>query len=290
MPDPRRTTIFSLGLRLGPAIAGCLPHWSTDLAALPLGRLLCWLSPGRRNAVRANLRHALPRAPARVIDRLTRRTFVNFTRCLMDLARLSTMNPARLRSMVAPDRPDPLARALVMQRGALVLTLHLGNWDLAGAYLAARGLPVSALVEPTPAHLLAFFTRQREATGMRTYTLDQTPLALLETVRRNRILAVLADRDVLGNGKPVRFFDGLRRIPARLADFIVRARIPVVFGYLVLTGAGPRRRYRMVIHEPATFRRAGDFEEFMLRRYEEAIRRYPDQWFAFRPDWMENAA
>ncbi len=282
--------IYTLGLRLGPVIAGCLPHWSADLAAAALGWMFCWLSPGRRNTVRTNLRHALPGLSPCDINRLTRRTFVNFMRCLMDLVRLTTMNPARVRSMVIGDRSDHLVQALALRRGALVLTLHLGNWDFAGAYLAARGFPVTAIVEPIPAHMLAFFTRHRESTGMRTYTVDQTPFALLEAVRRNRILAVLADRDVLGTGKPVRLFDGMRRIPTRLGDFIVRTRMPVVFGCFVLAGAGPRRRYRIKTDEPVTFTRPADFEEFMLRRYEETIRRYPDQWFAFQPDWMEHAA
>lgn len=282
--------ILQLGLRAAAVLFSALPLDWLDLIARLAGGLFFLLSSNRRQTVRVNLRRVLPAETTQRINQLTRRTFVNFIHCFLDLIKLTALKPHRICSLVTGDPHPTLNRARSQQRGVVVLTLHLGNWDLAGVYLAACGYPVIALVEPTPKAVLDFFTSIRECTGMRTYPLRQAAAALQDTMRHNGLLALVADRDISGQGRPVRLFQSLRRIPGRLPEFIVRSRLPVIFGYLALNPAGGETRYRMVVQEPTCFSNTADFERFLIRNFESTIRQYPDQWFVFQNEWLENAA
>jgi len=122
---------------------------------------------------------------------------------------------------------------------------------------------------------------------MRTFTLRKSAYAFLDSIRHNRVLAVVGDRDILKNGKSVKFFNGIRKIPANLSEIIARKHIPVTFGYLAFNPKGSKRRYLAVVHTPESFDTAAEFERFMIRKFEETIRRYPDQWLALQPEWFD---
>ena len=270
-------------------IASLTPMKLSDALVTALGHLSYYLTPNVRATIRTNLRHALhdESLSPRRLDRYVRRTYVNYSLRLADFYRLNTLPAARLIQMVEDINVDNIDRALAQGRGVIMLTLHLGNWDFAGAYLAARGYPINALVEETDREILELFTRHRETTGMRTFTLRRSAYAFLDSIRHNRVLAVVGDRDILKNGKSVKFFNGIRKIPANLSEIIARKRIPVTFGYLAFNPKGSKRRYRGVVHTPESFDTAAEFERFMIRKFEETIKRYPDQWLAFQPEWLD---
>ncbi|UCD19024.1 MAG: hypothetical protein JSU64_06250, partial [candidate division WOR-3 bacterium] len=106
-------------------------------------------------------------------------------------------------------------------------------------------------------------------------------------MKKNRVLAILGDRDVVGNGVPVQFFSGRRKIPKGLGEIIIKKRLPVVFGYMVLDPSR-KKRYLGVI-EPVRFftESAEEFNACIVRKFEEFIRLYPDQWICFHPEWLE---
>jgi lauroyl/myristoyl acyltransferase len=271
-------------------IVSLMPQKLCDALSDTVALIYYWLTPASRAVIRANLRHALhAELPStKQIDRLVRQTYFNYARRLTDFYRLTTMSRERIIRMVEDIGIDNIDRALVQKKGVVMLTLHLGNWDYAGAYLAARGYPMNALVEEMDPAILKLLTRHREATGMRTFTLRKSAYAFLDAIRNNRVLAVVGDRDIMKNGKTVKFFNGRRKIPANLSEIIVRKRIPVTFGYLAFNPKGSKWRYRGVVHEPESFDRADEFESFMIDKFEETIRRHPDQWLALQSEWLED--
>jgi KDO2-lipid IV(A) lauroyltransferase len=276
-------------LKFGVIMTYLLPLKLCDWIAATLGRLFYYLAPVQRGYISANLRHAFhdQNLPPKLFDRYVHRTFANYARCLVDFYRLGTLPRARVPLVVEGVNVENLGRALASKRGAIMLTLHLGNWDYAGAYLAACGYPMNALVEEIEPKVLDFYTRCREATGMRTFPLGKSAFAFLDAIRNNRALAIVGDRDILKNGKTVKFFDGWRKIPANLGSIIARKKIPVVFGYLALNPGDRKKRYVGVVHDPEVFETAEEFERFMVRKFEETIKRYPDQWFVLQPEWRE---
>ncbi len=121
---------------------------------------------------------------------------------------------------------------------------------------------------------------------MKTFPVGRSPYAFIDTIKNNRVLAVLADRDITKSGITVDFFSGKRSMPRGLADIIIKKKIPVLFGHMVFVSG--TYRYCGYIEPPLFFEGTSDeLNRLMVRKFEGFIRKYPDQWFVFHPEWLE---
>lgn len=274
--------------KAGIGLARILPLKIADRIAAGLGLLFCYLNKRKRGYIKKNLEYIFhdQRLDRRVLNEYVKRTFINFARAMVDFLRLSHLD--RDDFDVEPVGIEHAQEALQYNRGCVLLTLHLGNWDYAGAYLAANDVPMSALVEMTEPEMYELYTSHRERTGMVTFPLDKAGYAFLHAIKNNRVLAVLADRDIMHNGVTVDFFSGKRKIPRGLAEIVIRRKMPVVVAYIAFNPKSRKQRYIGVVEEPLVFSGTSEeFQKFMVSRFEEIIRRYPDQWFVFHPEWLE---
>ena len=109
------------------------------------GRLLHALLPIRRRVMHENLRHVFgERAPASEIVRLAQAHYAHLWRLLAELVRFRFLSPTRKRALARVENLEALARVLHAGRGALILTGHFGNWEVAtvagiGSYPEVRG-------------------------------------------------------------------------------------------------------------------------------------------------------
>jgi KDO2-lipid IV(A) lauroyltransferase len=280
--------IVALLQKIGIMLVGILPSKLTDWLAVHIGRVCSVFLKQKRAYIHANLMHILADRSIgdHDVEGLVTRTFTKFALAMVDFFRLGSID--REGFDVECLGFDHIGKALSQKRGCVLVTAHVGNWDYAGAYLAANGVPMNALVEITDQEMFRIYTAHREHTGMRTYTLAQAGYAFLNTIKENRVLAVLADRDIMDTGIEVTFFNAKRKIPEGLGRIIIKRNIPVVFAYMVLHPDPHRNRYLGVIEAPRTF--GNDirlFHGWLIRKLEEVIRRYPDQWFVFHPEWIE---
>ena len=274
----------------GVRITRLIPVKLADKIAIYAGLVYCYLSKRKRDYIIDNLKHifADETIAQEQMNFLVKRTFMNFARTMTDFFRLAYMSKQNIVESSDCIGYENVKEALSLGRGCVLITLHLGNWDYAGAYLAARNVPMTALVEETDAEMLTLYTKHRESTGMITYPVNRAGYAFLDIIRNNRVLAVLADRDVAKNGIPIDFFSGKRMIPKGLSNIIIKKKIPVVFAYMVLNNAKSRARYLGVIEKPVIYEcKPDDFNRLMVDRFESFIKKYPPQWFVFHPEWIE---
>jgi KDO2-lipid IV(A) lauroyltransferase len=274
-------------LKFTELVIRCIPWKLADRMAVLLAQLFCRFSKGGRINILNNLQHNFHDQQARPVGlkRYITHTFVTYGRTMLDFLRLGFISADDFN--VEMHGIENLDKALEHGRGCVLLTMHIGNWDYAGSYLATRGVPMSALVEETEPEMYQFYTKHRERLGMKTFPLSKAGFAFLHTIKNNRVLAVLGDRDILKNGVTVDFFDGRRNIPRGLGDIVIRRKLPVLFGYMVLHPKRGQYRYLGVIEPPVFFR--GTIEEFnrtMVAKFEEFISQYPDQWMLFKSDWV----
>ncbi len=276
-------------LRLATLLVKVLPSKLSDKIAVLIGRFFCLILKERRGYILKNLYYIFPeyRRKRSIIIKLTKRTFENFALCMVDFLKLGFINKERIVEEVRAVNLKNLTQALSYRKGGVLLTLHIGNWDYAGAYLSAMGFPMLALVEETEHEMFKFYTRNRERTGLKTYPLSKSAYAFIDIIKNNRILAVLADRDITKQGIVVNFFSGKRRIPHNLGEIVVKKRLPVLFGYMVLDHSNGKKRYLGVVEPPVFFTGVDEFNRFMVKKFEETIKKYPDQWFVFQPEWID---
>lgn len=262
------------------------PWWWRRWSPAAIGAIFYGVLPAKRRIVRDNLRRI---TGGRAQESLTLGTFVNFARCLTDS--LEAAGPRPPEFDVESHGEDILRDALAAGRGGVMVTAHLGNWELVGRLVRRKGVPITvAMAHERNQSVHEFVERQRGQEGVQIAYTDGGAFAaldLLRVLRDNRILAIQLDRPTGGDGDRVLPFFG---VPTRfpLGPFLLAqaASAPILPVYTVLVG---HHRYRVEQATLGTIPRRGGVaaaEEGLarvVRHFEDAIRLYPDQWFHFTP-------
>jgi len=209
---------------------------------------------------------------------------------ILDLLRVPVLR-RRVTALVEID-PREVDRLMAQGRGVVVVTGHIGNHDLAGVYMAASGYPISAVVEPVPGGWAKTFNRYRGATAMETIPIYDRK-AMVAALDRHRLLALVSDRDLTGNGILCPAFDSCRYYPRGAAAYSLRLSTPLIVAAMVFQHERGRRPYRMV-YKSVEFTPTGNLDEdvpalvrLMAAELNSLISRFPDQWLVFRAGWQE---
>lgn len=256
-----------------------------------IGDLYYLFSRKSKRAVRSNLARVLGKDPSSPeVVRASRRTFRNFGKYLADFFIGGVKPVETLLSFVTIHGLENVGRALERGKGAILLSAHLGNWELGGMLIAASGYPVTAVaLAHEQARVNELFNAQRRAKGMNVVPVDSAALrACFRALRRNECVAMLGDRDTTSAGVEEEFFGERTLVPKGPAAIAVATGCGVVPGCLVRERDD---RCALIIDEPL-FPPGGPSEEaeavmrrMLLRKIEDYIRRWPDQWFLFYPVW-----
>jgi lauroyl/myristoyl acyltransferase len=249
------------------------------------------LATNRRQIVMENLLPVFA-GDERAARHATWRLFRNFGIKIADLLRYESGSQVEplFRELPARDAfPIPAGR------GALLLTVHLGNWEFGAPLLRKLGvnLLVITLAEPGRG-FTELRERARQRWGIETLVIGQDAFAFVEVLKRlqaGAVIALLVDRPPPGSGVEVELFDRPFQASvsaAELARASGCALLPVAIPW---TQAG----YEIVTPPEITYDRAalGDREarraltQEILRAFAPLIRQHPDQWFHFVPIWPE---
>ena len=167
---------------------------------------------------------------------------------------------------------------------------HLGGWDVGGAWLVRQGFPLTVVVEPLePPELFDWFADLRQALGIKVIPLGPgAGTAVLRALRANQVVALLCDRDIAGGGVEVEFFGERTTLPGGPATLACAPAPPLLPTAVYFDGHGPPRR-----RPPAGARRApgrirddvARITQALAHELEDLIRRAPEQWHLFQPNW-----
>ncbi len=246
----------------------------------------------RRRIILDNLAHIVPDESPATRRRLARRTFRNLAAAAADLFRLPSIPLEQVRALMELRGREHLDAALAAGKGVIIVTAHLGPYELGGAWLAAVGYPVHAMVEdlaPAVADALATY---RRASGMQLIPMRQGIREAYRLLGEGRIVVLVADR-VIGDGRTaitLPFCDGSRPIPTGPAACSIATGAPILVGHVI---ENPARapRYLATIDPPLLPAGRGDEERLRLtrqitERLSAAVQAHPDQWYVFQPQWV----
>lgn len=239
--------------------------------------------------IRRHLRRAGVQEAA--LDRATRDAFASYGRYWMELFRLGCQTPAEIIEgfdVVGYERIDA---ALERGKGAILALPHLGGFDFAGAFLAARGAAPIVVVEALePAALFDWFVSVRDRVGMTVIGLDENAgTRVAQALRDNRVVCLLADRDIAGDGVEVDFFGERTTMPAGPAVLALRTGAALMTASCYFT---PHGGHNATISTPIVVQREGTLRADVARitqqladEFEELIRASPEQWHLMQPNW-----
>ncbi|MDP8975754.1 MAG: phosphatidylinositol mannoside acyltransferase [Actinomycetota bacterium] len=278
--------------RLASTVVRALPGRVTAAAERPLGAALTMALPARRRLVASHLRRVHgPGLVGAELQAEVRRAFESYVRYWIESFRLPALPRAEIRARMWAQGLEHLDAALARGRGAILALPHLGGWDFGGAWLATQGHPLTVVVEPVqPPGLLEWFTALRSEVGLTVVPLGpDAGSEVLRALRANRAVALLADRHVGGSGVEVEFFGERTTLPAGPVTLALRAGAAVLPTAVYFEG---RYGHMGLIRPPLVLDRSGSLRHDVARltselahELEVLIRRAPDQWHMFQPNW-----
>jgi KDO2-lipid IV(A) lauroyltransferase len=180
-----------------------------------------------------NLRQVVgPAMPEAEFDRLVRAGLRSYARYWLEAFRLPAVGRDEILRTFRLENEETLAAEVAAGRGVVVALPHAGNWDLAGAWVAAKGWPITTVAERLrPERLYERFLAFRRSLGMEILPLtggDRPALDVLEErVRAGGVVPLLADRDLSARGVEVGFFGGRTRMPPGPALLALRTGAPL---------------------------------------------------------------
>jgi len=243
----------------------------------------------RRDA-QAALQRSYPEQSAAAIRDLVRRMYVHLVRNGLDLCRVGVMNDAELRAAADLEGWAHLEAALARGRGALILTAHLGNWDLLCTLTPTWGYPLTIITKNLrQAGLNRFWMQSRERFGLRFVPAHRSFRACLKALRKNELVGFVLDQNMIDReGVFVDFFGRPACTTPGLAYLAAQSGAPVVPVFL-LRGADGRHHGRILpLLEPPPDR-APDTIRAATQQYtriiEDAIREHPEQWIWLHRRW-----
>jgi Kdo2-lipid IVA lauroyltransferase/acyltransferase len=272
------------------AVVAALPEQMADRVGAGIGTLLHWPLRIRLATVAANLRAAFPEASAGWISRTTRRAYQHLGREAAAMVRLARATPADVIERTELVGWEEFLAAVKGGRGVVVAAGHFGNWEIAAAAAAARGVPVSAIVQRQSNPLIfARIQERRHRLGVHTIERGDAPRQVPRALRAGHAVGVVIDQDARRSGVWVPFFGIPSSTSRGAALFSLRFETPL-FSISGLRLPGDVR-YR-VRFERVVPRRTGDLGADVIAltaeltaRLEAMVRQHPEQYFWFHRRW-----
>ncbi len=247
------------------------------------------LSKTDREAVRANLEIILntDKVPAGTV----RNVFRDFGKYLADFFTMTNrIDKKFIKESVQISGIEYLNEVLRKGKGGIILSAHLGNWEMGGSVLSLLGYPLSVVaLSHKDGRVNTFFNSKREFFGT---IVIQTNVALrrcLTHLKRNRLVAILGDRDFGHHGLTMDFLGRKAIIPSGAAFFALKTGAPIIPAFFLRT---PKDNFYINFEEPIyppslngktiSDQEIKDFIKKYLPLIEKRIRQNPSQWLVFR--------
>ena len=277
--------------RLAIWLATRLPQWLVYFTAGAIAEFNFAFNTRSRRGVYSNQARALPAGISSFRRwRCARAAFRNFAYSVVDFFRLPMMNPQNLDRFVAGINGwEHVRAAMDAGKGGIFVTVHMGSWELGGAYMGMRGVPLTVAALPHQDHRIdQIFLESRLASGMEIVQLGGALRKLQDAVARGRFIGLVADRDVSGHGPRLPFFGEDTRMPIGHVSLALStgAWILPVCIYRQPDGRSFIEIRPPVIPDPAV-NAPEDLARQSLYVLEEFIRARPEQWSSFFDLWHE---
>jgi KDO2-lipid IV(A) lauroyltransferase len=220
-------------------------------------------------------------------DDLTHAAFAHFGQCLVEFLRGPALAGRDLDTLVRCDGWEHMERARRDKNGSvIILSAHLGNWEILGRWLAHKGLPLTVVArEPEAPPLAVYMRRMREGAGFAVLSKGKSARELLAVLRRGEAIFLMPDQN--SGDVFVPFFGVPAGTVAGPASLALHTGAPILPVYCLREKDGS---FRVLIQPPVPVETSGDRDADVARimtamnaRLEGVIRDYPDQWL-----WLHN--
>lgn len=222
--------------------------------------------------------------------RIVRRSFQNLGKNLIEFIRFPHTSSKKNREIVTFEGKAHIDVALAQGKGAIILTGHFGNWELLAASLVEQVAPLTPIARRLRSQRLDGLVRGwREAAGYSTIDRDSAARDILRCLKRNELIAVLADVDTSVNGVFVDFFGRSAHTPYSPVAIALKTGAAVLPTFIIRQ---PDDTHRVIVEPPLDLKSTGNRDQDFLintqmftKIIESYVRRYPEQWIWMHERW-----
>jgi len=266
--------------------------WAYALAVMG-ARFAWWFSPLARGRLDYNLQIACPdlaKDPS-ALRRVSWRNFRNHAKAYADLMMLPRTAVESMRSSLKVQGLEYLEEARDLGKGVLVVSCHMGSYEVVAAIWSATLAPVSFFAEELePKELFEWYRDTRARLGISVLTLDHGGLRkVLQALRDEEMVITAIDRDITGTGHMMPFFGQPAPIPLGPAAIALRTGVPLfpVCVYRLPDDTYMAEGAPLVIAKSTGDAKADQIRttQELLRHIEGFIRRHPEQWHVPHRIW-----
>ncbi|MGA2902913.1 MAG: lysophospholipid acyltransferase family protein [Candidatus Korobacteraceae bacterium] len=278
-------------------LIGILPRPLAHGAGILIGGWVYHLHPRLRRVGLRNLELAFPEKSPAERRKILRGVYVSLGRLLGEACLFPRYTQANVSRIAAYQGFENFEAAEKQEKGVLLLTAHLGAWEVGSFFHSLQGHPMQIVVRPLDnPYVDALVTRYRGLHGNTMISKQEFARGLIAAMRRNETVGILMDTNMTPpQGVFVDFFG----IPACAASGLARIALytsaSVVPAFTIWDPV--LRKYRVEFDRPVELVRTGNDDADAVANtarftqiIEGYIRRYPDQWLWVHRRWKTRPA
>jgi len=269
-----------------------LPRALARTLAVGTTRVVYSLLSKLRKTAQINLRIAFPDWSEGQRNALIQKMLRNMGWMAAEFARFPRLTKHNIEQLVVLDGHEHFLGAQRRGKGVLVLTGHIGAWELSSFAHALYGYPLHYMARPIEnARIDALINRYRGLSGNQPIFKNESARIMLRVLKEAGTVGILADQNTMPEEAVfVDFFGKLASTTTGIARMALHTGAPVVPGYAVWDEN--LQKYRLRFEPPVELIRTSDPQRDVLentqrftKALEAIIRKYPDQWVWVHGRW-----
>lgn len=271
-----------------------MPWEKADRISRTLGAFGYIISRRYRRASIDNLLAAFPDMIECEAKKLTGEVFRNFTRALIEFFIVRRFDKSDIERVMELKGAEHIDKALRRGKGCIILTAHLGNWEILARRLVCAGYPLSVIArdsdDPT---MTGVVNETREQGGYKVLSRDSSVMSAMRALKRNELVGILPDQNTMGTCMFVEFFGRPAATAAGAALFALRTGASIV--PVFARWNNETRLYTGAVQPPIEVDLTGDIEKdtytitaAYTAAIEAEIRRDPAQWLWLHNKWKRS--
>jgi KDO2-lipid IV(A) lauroyltransferase len=274
-------------------IAG-LPHKYILSLGMLLGRAMYFVDVPHRRVVRRNLKFVYPEWAPERIKEISLRIFQNIGITFIEICQIACLPRDKLLSRTKIKGEKLLLDAIKDNKGAILISAHLGNWEIVAPFLSANiGARASMVGRRLRIDLInRLISGLRTRFGATVIDKEAGMPKMMRAIRDGKILGIMLDQGTQSSmGVKVNFFSRAVTATVGPALLALRCKCPVVpiFGVREADGS-----LKIIVESPLKLKRTKDLKadlkvntQIMVNAIEKAVRAYPEQWFWVHKRWKK---
>jgi KDO2-lipid IV(A) lauroyltransferase len=274
-------------------IAG-VPHNRIASIGKALGMLMYGIDVRHRRVVRRNLKFVYPEWSPERVKKVSKRVFQNLGITILEICQMICFSRDDILKKVKITGEEHLLNAIKNNKGAILITAHLGNWEIVPLFWPLYfKTPLTVVAKKIQKKIInRWIHGLRTRFGSKVIYKDVALPEMTRTLRNGKILAILIDQGIKSSlGVKIKFFNKFASATPSASLLAMRCNSPALPGFCTRNVDGT---FTINIEPPLVLKRTGDLSadlrtntQIMTDAIEKMVRRYPEQWFWVHKRWRK---